>query len=145
MHSQLFRLKIKVATRSRSSNQRMTRRYTSSTFNQFCEKSRIHRQLTASYTPQQSDDTSPKQKDDNIGGKNTDEKSKLLRAYSDEASQVDKKILVAATQKKKLAAITHPLLNAEAVHITNKSLVEKIRVALEFDEDKYTTFKDIFG
>ena len=77
---------MKVATRSRSSNQRMTRRYTSSTFNQFCEKSRIHRQLTDSYTPQQSDDTSPKQKDDNISGKNTDEKSKLLRAYSDEAS-----------------------------------------------------------
>ena len=125
MHSQLFGLKMKVATRSRSSNQRMTRRYTSSTFNQFCEKSRIHRQLTASYTPQQSDDTSPKQKDDNIGGKNTDEKSKLLRAYSDEASQVDKKILVAATQKKKLAAITHPLLNAkEKVGCNNPPLVE---------------------
>ena len=60
--------------------------YTSTTFNQFCEESGIYHQLTASYTPQQSDDTSPKQKDDNIGGKNTDEESKLLRAYSVEAS-----------------------------------------------------------
>ena len=39
--------------------------------------------------------------------------------------------------------VTLPMLNVEALHTANKSLVEKIRVALELDEDKYTTFKDI--
>ncbi|CBI37014.3 unnamed protein product, partial [Vitis vinifera] len=52
---------------------------------------------------------------------------------------------VSATQKQKLPTITQPVLNAEAVHTANKSLVEKIRAALEFDEDKYTAFKDISG
>ena len=52
---------------------------------------------------------------------------------------------VSATQKQKLPTITQPVLNAEAVHSANKSLVEKIRAALEFDEDKYTAFKDISG
>ena len=67
----------------------------------------------------------------------------MLRVCSDETSQVDKTILVATTQKKKLPTIIQPLLNAEAVHTTNKSLMEKIHAPLEFDEEKYTTFKDI--
>ena len=52
---------------------------------------------------------------------------------------------VAATQKQKLPTVAQPVLNAEAVHTANKSLVEQIRAALEFDEDKYTAFKDISG
>ena len=82
--------------------------------------------MTALYGQQQSEDTSPEWKDDNVGGKNTDEESKLLMAYLDEASQVDKKILLL---QHKNNTITHPLLNVEVVHTTNKSLVEKIRVA----------------
>ena len=62
----------------------------------------------------------------------------------DEVSQVDKKISIAATQKQKLPTIL-PMLNAESIHTTNKSLVKKIHAALEFDENKYTTFKDISG
>ena len=37
------------------------------------------------------------------------------------------------------------MLNVETIHIANKSLVKKIRATLEFDEDKYTAFKDIYG
>ncbi|XP_059659253.1 E3 ubiquitin-protein ligase hel2-like [Cornus florida] len=34
-------------------------------------------------------------------------------------------------------------LNVEDVHTANKSLVERIRAALQFDQDKFTSFKDI--
>ena len=73
------------------------------------------------------------------------EESKVLRVCLDEASQVDKKISIVATQKQKLPTIFLSMLNAETIHIANKSLVKKIRATLEFDEDKYTAFKDIFG
>ena len=63
----------------------------------------------------------------------------------DEASQVDKKISIVATQKQKLPTIFLPMLNAETIHTANKSLMKRIRATLEFDEDKYTAFKDISG
>lgn len=52
---------------------------------------------------------------------------------------------VSAIQKQKLPTISQSSLNSEAVHSANKSLVEKMRAALDFDEDKYTAFKDISG
>ena len=51
----------------------------------------------------------------------------------------------AAAQMRKLPSSTQASQNPEEVHTANKSLVEKIRSALEFDEDKYTEFKDISG
>ena len=72
------------------------------------------------------------------------EESKVLRVCLDEASPVDKKISIAATQKQKFPTIL-PVLNAKCIHIANKSLVKKIRAALEFDENKYTSFIDISG
>uniref|UniRef100_A0A2P2KRU4 RING-type E3 ubiquitin transferase n=3 Tax=Rhizophora mucronata TaxID=61149 RepID=A0A2P2KRU4_RHIMU len=38
-----------------------------------------------------------------------------------------------------------PLLNVEDVQTANKSLVEKMRSALNYDEEKYASFKDISG
>ena len=35
------------------------------------------------------------------------------------------------------------MLNVETIHTANKSLVKNIRATHEFDEEKYTTFKDI--
>lgn len=52
---------------------------------------------------------------------------------------------VSALQVRKLPSSSQALPNLEDVHSANKSLVEKIRAALEFDEDRYTTFKDISG
>ncbi|KAH7516928.1 hypothetical protein FEM48_Zijuj09G0007700 [Ziziphus jujuba var. spinosa] len=52
---------------------------------------------------------------------------------------------VSAVQVRKLPSSSQALLNLEDVHTANKSLVEKIRAALEFDEDRYTIFKDISG
>ncbi|KAK6118146.1 hypothetical protein DH2020_048130 [Rehmannia glutinosa] len=45
---------------------------------------------------------------------------------------------VSAVQPRKAPA-------TENVHTANKSLVEKMRIALGFDEDKFTAFKDISG
>ncbi|GAU11337.1 hypothetical protein TSUD_343280 [Trifolium subterraneum] len=50
---------------------------------------------------------------------------------------------VSATQVSKLPMSSQPPLNVENVQSANKSLVEKIRSALDFDEDRYTIFKDI--
>ncbi|PON43210.1 zinc finger protein [Parasponia andersonii] len=50
-----------------------------------------------------------------------------------------------AAQPRKLPSSTQAPQNSEEVHNANKSLVEKIRAALEYDEDKYTAFKDISG
>ena len=116
--------------------------YTSKTFDQFCEESGTHHQLTAPSTPHQSNDIFVELKDCNVAGKIMNEESKVLRVCLDEASQVDKKISIATTQKQKLPTIL-PMLNAESVHTANKSLVKKIHAALEFDENKYTAFKDI--
>ncbi|KAM2852079.1 hypothetical protein PS2_028108 [Malus domestica] len=52
---------------------------------------------------------------------------------------------VSAVQVRKLPSTTHPILKVEDVQTANKSLVEKIRAGLEFDEEKYTIFKDISG
>ncbi|KAK9266714.1 hypothetical protein L1049_007367 [Liquidambar formosana] len=52
---------------------------------------------------------------------------------------------VSATQRHKFPAGSQPMSNVEDAHTANKLLVEKIRAALEFDEDKYTAFKDISG
>ena len=118
--------------------------YTFKTLNQFCEEFGTHHQLTAPSTPHQSNNISAEHKDDNVAGKIMNKESKVLTVCLDEASQVDKKISIVETQKQKLPTIL-PMLNVESVHTANKSLVKKIRVALEFDKNKYTTFKDIFG
>ena len=52
---------------------------------------------------------------------------------------------VSASLVSKLSASTQTPLNVENVQSANKSLVEKIRGALDFDEDRYTLFKDISG
>lgn len=52
---------------------------------------------------------------------------------------------VSAAQVRKLPTTSQAVLKVGDVQTANKSLVEKIRAALEFDEDKYTTFKDISG
>lgn len=50
---------------------------------------------------------------------------------------------VSATQVSKSPANSQSSLNVGNVQSANKSLVEKIRAALDFDEDRYTIFKDI--
>ncbi|OIW13448.1 hypothetical protein TanjilG_05338 [Lupinus angustifolius] len=50
---------------------------------------------------------------------------------------------ISAAQVNKLPANSQSPLNVEDVHSANKSLVERIRGALDFDEDRYTLFKDI--
>ncbi|XP_004307075.1 PREDICTED: zinc finger protein 598 [Fragaria vesca subsp. vesca] len=40
---------------------------------------------------------------------------------------------------------TQPILKVADVQTANKSLVEKIRAAVDFDEEKYSVFKDISG
>ncbi|KAJ4956912.1 hypothetical protein NE237_013695 [Protea cynaroides] len=50
---------------------------------------------------------------------------------------------VSATQKPKLQKDSLPLPYVEYVHNANKSLVERIRAALEFDENKFTAFKEL--
>ena len=52
---------------------------------------------------------------------------------------------VSAAQMSKLPTSGQSSLNTEDVHTANKSLVEKIRSGLDFDEDRYTIFKDISG
>ncbi|KAI4319910.1 hypothetical protein MLD38_033451 [Melastoma candidum] len=50
---------------------------------------------------------------------------------------------VSANQVRKLPG--QPLPKVENVHAANKSLVERIRAALDDDEEKYTSFKEISG
>lgn len=52
---------------------------------------------------------------------------------------------VSAMQTRKLPSSSQPRPNIENVQAANRSLVEKMRAALEYDEDKYTAFKDISG
>ncbi|KAI7982181.1 E3 ubiquitin-protein ligase hel2 [Camellia lanceoleosa] len=52
---------------------------------------------------------------------------------------------VSATQVRKLPTSGQSKLKVEDVHTANKSLVERIRSALDFDEAKYSAFKDISG
>ncbi|KAB1202664.1 hypothetical protein CJ030_MR8G012616 [Morella rubra] len=52
---------------------------------------------------------------------------------------------VSAAQMQKLPTSSQALLNVEDVQTANRSLVEKMRAALEFDEDKYSSFKVISG
>lgn len=52
---------------------------------------------------------------------------------------------VSATQTHKVPTRSQPLLEVKDVQTANKSLVEQMRSALEFDEDKYTAFKEISG
>lgn len=52
---------------------------------------------------------------------------------------------VSAALVRKLPSNSQALPKSEDVHTANKSLVEKIRAALEFDQDRYTVFKDISG
>ncbi|XP_021895940.1 uncharacterized protein LOC110813206 [Carica papaya] len=53
--------------------------------------------------------------------------------------------LVSATQMHVSHSNGQALLNVEDVHTANKSLVEKMQAALEYNEEKYTAFKDISG
>ncbi|XP_054819143.1 uncharacterized protein LOC129318416 [Prosopis cineraria] len=50
---------------------------------------------------------------------------------------------VSSTKINKLPQSRQSLTNVEDVHSANKSLVAKIRCALDFDQDRYTLFKDI--
>ncbi|KAK7284535.1 hypothetical protein RJT34_19282 [Clitoria ternatea] len=50
---------------------------------------------------------------------------------------------VSAAQVSKLPTSSQSSLNMENVQSANKSLVEKIRGALDFDEERYSIFKDI--
>lgn len=52
---------------------------------------------------------------------------------------------VSLTQVSKTSPSGKVLQNVEDVQTANKALVEKIRAALEYDEDKYASFKDISG
>ncbi|KAA8536698.1 hypothetical protein F0562_029176 [Nyssa sinensis] len=50
---------------------------------------------------------------------------------------------ISASQTNKLATISQPSPIVEDVNTANKSLVERIRAGLGFDEDKYAAFKEI--
>ncbi|KOM39364.1 hypothetical protein LR48_Vigan03g274600 [Vigna angularis] len=50
---------------------------------------------------------------------------------------------VSAPQASKIPASSHSSLNVENVQSANQSLIEKIRCALDFDEERYSMFKDI--
>ncbi|KAL3531562.1 hypothetical protein ACH5RR_010884 [Cinchona calisaya] len=50
---------------------------------------------------------------------------------------------VSAMQARKLPTGSQVTTNAEYMHTANKSLVERIRVALDFDQEKFSAFKDI--
>ncbi|KAI4340984.1 hypothetical protein MLD38_025767 [Melastoma candidum] len=52
---------------------------------------------------------------------------------------------VSANQVRKLPSTDQPLPKVENVHAANKSLVERIRAALDDDEEKYASFKEISG
>ncbi|KAJ6390316.1 hypothetical protein OIU77_024520 [Salix suchowensis] len=52
---------------------------------------------------------------------------------------------VSAVPVHKMPTSSQAVLNVEDFQTANKSLVEKIRTALENDEDRYTLFKDISG
>ncbi|KAI9181990.1 hypothetical protein LWI28_020850 [Acer negundo] len=52
---------------------------------------------------------------------------------------------VSAVQARKLPSSSQPLPKTENVHAANRSLVEKMRAALENDEERYNAFKDISG
>ncbi|MBA0620751.1 hypothetical protein Godav_006436 [Gossypium davidsonii] len=52
---------------------------------------------------------------------------------------------VSAAQRHKQSSSSQVLTNAEDVRTANKSLVEKMRAALDYDEEKYTAFKEVSG
>ncbi|KAL4369067.1 hypothetical protein GQ457_05G001450 [Hibiscus cannabinus] len=52
---------------------------------------------------------------------------------------------VSATQRHKQPSSNQVLPNMEDVRSANKSLVEKMRAALEYDDEKYNAFKEISG
>lgn len=52
---------------------------------------------------------------------------------------------VSAAQRQRLFSSNQVVKNVEDVQTANKSLVEKMRAALEYDEEKYTAFKEISG
>ncbi|KAL3827743.1 hypothetical protein ACJIZ3_016545 [Penstemon smallii] len=52
---------------------------------------------------------------------------------------------VSAAQTRKLPATDKSVVKVKDVHTANKSLVERMRIALGFDEEKFTAFKVISG
>uniref|UniRef100_A0A5B7A2M4 RING-type E3 ubiquitin transferase n=1 Tax=Davidia involucrata TaxID=16924 RepID=A0A5B7A2M4_DAVIN len=52
---------------------------------------------------------------------------------------------VSAAHVQKLPTSGQAMLNVEDVHSANRSLVERMRAALQFDQDKYNAFKYISG
>ncbi|MBA0864024.1 hypothetical protein Goshw_028843 [Gossypium schwendimanii] len=52
---------------------------------------------------------------------------------------------VSAAQRHKQSSSSQVLTNVEDVRTANKSLVEKMRAALDYDEEKYTAFKEVSG
>lgn len=67
------------------------------------------------------------------------------RASIDTSSTSDFPPVSAAAQVRKIPTSAPDVPKVEDVHTANKSLVERIRYAVEFDEDKYTAFKEISG
>ncbi|KAL6008775.1 hypothetical protein ACLOJK_022001 [Asimina triloba] len=61
------------------------------------------------------------------------------------SSSSSSKLAASGSEKEAFPPISQHLLNAEDVQTANKSLVERIRAALEMDENKYTAFKAISG
>lgn len=52
---------------------------------------------------------------------------------------------VSGAQRHKQSSSSQVLTNVEDVRTANKSLVEKMRAALDYDEEKYTAFKEVSG
>ncbi|KAL5795804.1 hypothetical protein ACOSQ2_000624 [Xanthoceras sorbifolium] len=52
---------------------------------------------------------------------------------------------VSTGQMRKLPSSSQPIPNTQNVQVANRSLVEKMRAALEHDEERYSAFKDISG
>ncbi|KAH9730958.1 RING-type E3 ubiquitin transferase [Citrus sinensis] len=50
---------------------------------------------------------------------------------------------VSAMRTDKMPSISQPAPSVENIQAANRSLVERMRAAFEYDEDKYTAFKDI--
>ncbi|KAI3449345.1 hypothetical protein Pfo_006010 [Paulownia fortunei] len=69
----------------------------------------------------------------------------LSERESLESSSTDFPPVSAAHTRKSPPAADQASRKVEDVHTANKSLVEKMRAALGFDEDKFTAFKDISG
>ncbi|KAM3358248.1 E3 ubiquitin-protein ligase hel2 [Capsicum galapagoense] len=67
----------------------------------------------------------------------------LVQSVSFDSSTADFPPVSAMQSRKLPASGQQAATNVEDVQTANKSLVERMRIALEFDQDKFTAFKDI--